>query len=513
MNHGVLMNDYQAEGVKSVVNQTRRHFFAEAGVSLGSIALAEMLAGKSAQAQALSQGNAMSPRPPMIPARAKHVIYLHMAGSPSQLDLFDDKPELRKYTGKPCPDELLKGKRFAFIKGVPNMLGSPYQFKKAGQSGVELSELWQHLPTVIDKIAVLKTVKTDQFNHAPAQLFLHTGTNQFGGASMGAWATYGLGTENADLPGFVVLTSGGKTPDAGKSVWGSGFLPSVYQGVQCRSEGEPVLFLKNPEGLDQQGRRRTLDTLRQLNEIQARVIGDPETVTRIAQFELAYRMQITAPEVMDISREPKHILEMYGAVPGFVPESDSAADPRVAYKGTDAQFANNCLLARRLVESGVRYVQLFDWGWDHHGVSPGEDIVNTLPIKVRQIDRAMTALIKDLDQRGLLNETLIVWGGEFGRTPMAQNSPNQKFPGRDHHPYAFTMMMAGGGVKGGQTIGKTDEIGYYAVENPLDVRDIQATVLNQLGLDPWKHNFSYQGLEQRLIGVEGKAKIPPGLLA
>jgi hypothetical protein len=512
------MNDFQKLNMDSVLHQTRRHFFAEAGLSLGSIALANMLSADSAHAFTTNTltntvNNPMAPRPAMIPARAKHVIYLHMAGSPSQLDLFDDKPELRKYNGKPCPEELLKGKRFAFIRGVPNMLGSPYKFYKTGDSGVELSELWKYLPSVIDRFAVLKTVKTDQFNHAPAQLFLHTGTNQFGGASMGAWATYGLGSENADLPGFVVLTSGGKTPDAGKSVWGSGFLPSVFQGVQCRSEGEPVLFLKNPEGMDQQGRRRTLDTLRQLNEIQAREIGDPETVTRIAQFELAYRMQIKAPEVMDISREPKHILEMYGAIPGFVPESDSAADPRVAYKPTDAQFANNCLLARRLVESGVRFVQLFDWGWDHHGISPGEDIVNTLPIKVGQIDKAITALVKDLDQRGLLNETLIVWGGEFGRTPMAQNSPNQKFPGRDHHPYAFTMMMAGAGIKGGQTIGKTDEIGYYAVENPIDIRDIQATVLNQLGLDPWNLKFSYQGLEQRLIGVEGKAKIPPGLIS
>jgi len=499
---------------EQILGMTRRHFFGQSGLSLGSIALANMLAGrgKAQSAEALNQ-NPLAPKMPMIPAKAKHVIYLHMAGSPSQLDLFDDKPELRKYNGKPCPDELLKGKRFAFIRGVPNMLGSPFKFQKHGQSGIELSELWQHLPKVIDKVAVLKTVKTDQFNHGPAQLYLHTGSSQFGGASIGAWATYGLGSDNADLPGFVVLTSGGKTPDAGKSVWGSGFLPSVYQGVQCRSEGDPVLFLANPPGMDRAGRRRTLDALKQMNDEQSKAIGDPETITRIAQYELAYRMQMTAPEVMDISREPKNILEMYGAVPGFVPESDSAADPRTAYKATDAQFANNCLLARRLVESGVRFVQLFDWGWDHHGVSPGEDIVNTLPIKVRQIDKAITALIQDLDQRGLLNETLIVWGGEFGRTPMAQNSPNQKFPGRDHHPYAFSMMMAGGGIKGGQTIGKTDDIGYYAAEQPLDVRDVQATIMQLLGLDPWKMHYSYQGLEQRLIGVEGKATIPKGLIA
>jgi len=494
---------------------TRRHFFGRCGVGLGAIALAEMLGRDAARGAGLPRdpNRPLAPRPPMLPAKAKHVIYLHMAGSPSQLDLFDDKPVLRKFDGQPCPKEYLEGKRFAFIKGVPNMLGSPFTYRKHGQGGTELSQLWTHLPRVIDEIAVVKTVHTDQFNHAPAQLFLHTGTPLFGGASMGAWATYGLGSENQDLPGFVVLTSGGKTPDAGKSVWGSGFLPSVYQGVQCRSPGDPVLFLSNPNGLDRAGRRDTLDTLKRLNEWQAEEVGDPETVTRIAQYELAYRMQLSAPEVMDISREPKHILEAYGAVPGFVPESDAAADPRVAYKATDAAFANNCLLARRLVESGVRFVQLFDWGWDHHGVSPGEDITNTLPIKVGQIDRAITALILDLKQRGLLDETLIVWGGEFGRTPMAQNSPNQKFVGRDHHPYAFTMMFAGGGIQGGQTLGATDDIGYYPTEDPVDVRDIQAMVLQLLGLDPWKLTFPMQGLEQRLIGVEGKAKIPRSLLA
>ncbi|MFO0910755.1 MAG: DUF1501 domain-containing protein [Isosphaeraceae bacterium] len=495
---------------------TRRHFFGRCGLSLGAIALAEMAARNVARGGGdtpRDPDRPLAPRPPMLPAKAKHVIYLHMAGSPSQLDLFDDKPVLRKFDGKPCPKEYLEGKRFAFIRGVPNMLGSPFRFHKHGQAGIELSQVWNHLPGVIDEFAVVKSVRTDQFNHAPAQLFLHTGTAQFGGASLGAWATYGLGSESQDLPGFVVLTSGGKTPDAGKSVWGSGFLPSVYQGVQCRSPGDPVLFLSDPRGLDRTGRRDTLDTLKQLNVWQAEAVGDPETVTRIAQYELAYRMQIAAPEVMDISREPRHILEMYGAVPGFVPDSDAAADPRVAYKATDAAFANNCLLARRLVESGVRFVQLFDWGWDHHGVSPGEDIPNTLPIKVGQIDRALSALVRDLKQRGLLDETLILWGGEFGRTPMAQNSPKQPFVGRDHHPYAFTMLLAGGGIKGGRTYGTTDEIGYYVGENPVDVRDIQALILRLLGLDPWKLTYSYSGLEQRLIGVEGKAKIPPELLA
>lgn len=490
---------------------TRRHFFQNCGVGLGAMALGSLLAGER-PAAAADDANPLRPRQPPLPARAKHVIYLHMAGSPSQLDLFDHKPALKKYDGQPCPKEYLEGKRFAFIRGVPNMLASPFSFQKHGQAGIELSELWKHLPEVIDDVAVVKSLNTEQFNHAPAQLLLHTGTSLLGGASMGAWSTYGLGSENENLPGFVVLTSGGKTPDAGKSVWGSGFLPSVYQGVQCRSPGDPVLFLSNPAGLDRAGRRETLDALAQLNQFQAEAFGDAETVTRIAQYELAFRMQMAVPEVMDISREPQHILELYGAVPGFVPESDAAADPRVAYKGGDAAFANNCLLARRLVEAGVRFVQLYDWGWDHHGVSPGEDITNTLPIKIQQIDRALTGLIKDLKQRGLLDETLIVWGGEFGRTPMAQNSPKQPFVGRDHHPYAFTMLMAGGGVRGGQTYGQTDDIGYYITENPMTVRDLQAVILGQLGLDPWKLTYPWQGLDQRLIGVEGIAKAPPELV-
>jgi len=499
------------EILKSV---TRRHFFGSYGVGLGAIALAHLLEKEGrCEAKVEASKNPLAPRVPKLPAKAKSVIYLHMAGSPSQLDLFDEKPALRKFNGKPCPDEYLKGKRFAFIKGVPNMLGTPFSFARHGQSGALLSEVWQHLPRVIDEFAVVKSVHTDQFNHAPAQLYLHTGTSLFGGASLGSWATYGLGSENQDLPGFVVLTSGGKTPDAGKSVWGSGYLPSVYQGVQCRSPGDPVLFLADPKGMDRIGRRETLDTLKMLNAWEAESIGDPETLTRIAQYELAYRMQIAAPEVMDISKEPKHILEMYGAKPGFVPDSESADDPRVAYKGTDASLANNCLLARRLVEAGVRFVQLYDWGWDHHGVSPGEHIPTILPIKVQQIDRALTALVLDLKQRGLLDSTLIVWGGEFGRTPMQQNNhPDQPFIGRDHHPFAFTMLLAGGGIKGGQTYGATDDIGYYITENPVDVRDLQATILHLLGLDPWKLTYSYQGLDQRLIGVEGKAQIHKALL-
>jgi hypothetical protein len=494
---------------------TRRHLLGQGSLGLGGLFLAQASGrwpGGSAVQAAERSSNPLAPRKPPLPAKAKHVIYLHMAGSPSQLDLFDYKPTLQKFNGQPCPAEYLEGKRFAFIRGVPNMLGTPFQFAQHGRGGTWLSELWKHLPGVIDDIAVVKSVHTDQFNHAPAQLYLHTGTSLLGGASMGAWATYGLGSESENLPGFVVLASGGKTPDAGKSVWGSGFLPSVYQGVQCRTSGEPVLYVSDPPGLDRQGRRQTLDALNRLNQLQA-AVGDPETITRIEQYELAFRMQMSVPEVMDLSREPQHILDLYGARPGFRSAAEDAVDPRPGYSGTDASFANNCLLARRLIEQGVRFVQLFDWGWDHHGISPGEDITSTLPIKVQQIDRAISGLITDLKQRGLFEETLIVWGGEFGRTPMAQNSPGQAFVGRDHHPYAYSMMLAGGGIKGGQTYGDTDDIGYYITENDFDIRDLQATILHLLGLDPWKLTYETQGLDQRLIGVEGKARLHPQLLA
>lgn len=493
------------EQAKSI---TRRHFFGRTGMGIGAIALHELLARES-------QGDApLSGRKPHFEPKAKAVIYLHMAGSPSQLDLFDYKPTLVKHTGQPCPKEFYEGKRFAFIRGVPTMLGTPFSFQQHGESGNWLSNLWTHLPKVIDQFTVIKTMTTEQFNHAPAQLFLHTGTMLLGGASMGSWATYGLGTENQDLPGFVVLTSGGKTPDAGTSVWGSGFLPSVYQGVQCRTEGDPVLYLSNPPGMTRERRRQTLDTLKTLNEQQLRDIGDPETLTRIEQYELAYRMQMSVPEAMDISKEPKHILDLYGARPGHTQdELDKASDVRTVYKGDDPTLPNNCLLARRLVERGVRFVQLYDWGWDHHGASPGESIDKTLPIKVQQIDRALSGLITDLKQRGLLDSTLVVWGGEFGRTPMAQKEPKEGFFGRDHHPYAFTMMLAGGGMKPGVVYGETDDLGYYPVGKQVTVRDLQALILRQLGLDPLKLSYPFQGLEQRLIGVEGTGVVPEGLTA
>ena len=494
------MNLYQEQ----LRTQTRRHFFGQCGVGIGAVALGALL-GKEASASPLPAKG--------IAPKAKSVIWLHMAGSPSQLDLFDYKPALKKYDGQPCPQEYLEGKRFAFIQGVPNMLASQFEFEQVGPSGAWVSELMPHFKTVAGEVALMQGVHTDQFNHAPAQLHMLTGSQLLGGANIGAWATYGLGSANENLPGFVVLSSGGKTPSAGKSVWGSGFLPSIYQGVQCRNTGEPVLYLSDPKGMDRKGRRRMLDTLGDLNRLQADELGDPETITRIEQYELAYRMQMEVPEVMDISKEPQALLDMYGAKPGFVSEAESAGDPRRLYKGDDPTFANNCVLARRLVENGVRFVQLFDWGWDHHGSSPGESINKTLPIKCAQTDKPIAALIKDLKQRGLLDETLIVWGGEFGRTPMQQNNvKNGAGIGRDHHPYGFTMWMAGGGIKGGQVYGATDDIGYYPVEKPVDVRDIQAMVLHQLGLDPWRLTYPFQGLQQRLIGVEGHAKIHRELL-
>ncbi len=494
--------------------QTRRHLLQTAGLGIGSMALHALLA-KDAVASGPSDSStspsSTGAKSPMIAPKAKRVIYLHMAGSPSQLELFENKPDLQKLHMQDCPASFLEGKRFAFIKGVPKILAGQFAFKQYGESGQWISELLPHFASIVDKACVIRTVQTDQFNHAPSQLFIHTGTPRLGSPSLGSWVNYGLGSVNENLPGFVVLLSGGKTPDAGKSLWGSGFLPSVYQGVQCRTTGDPVLYLSDPNGMDRSLRRRMLDTLAEMNEAELRRSGDAETQTRISQYELAYRMQMSVPEVMDISKEPQAILDLYGAKPGYVSPAESADDPRVLYKGDDPTFANNCLLARRLIESGVRFVQLYDWGWDHHGSSLGESIDETLPIKCQQSDRAIAALIKDLDQRGLLEETLIVWGGEFGRTPMMQNNVRSElkkgYIGRDHHPFAFTMWMAGGGVRGGLAYGKTDEFGYYPVEKGVTIRDIQATILSIMGLDPFRFSYLYQGLNNRLIGPTDEGRV------
>ena len=495
---------------------TRRHLLSTAGVGLGAMALQSLNSPTTAAAGVRTVENPMATETPMQSAKAKAVIYLHMAGSPSQLELFEHKPELKKFHDKECPQEYLEGKRFAFIRGVPKMLAGQFRFRQQGDAGQWISELLPEFSSIADEATIIRTVNTDQFNHSPAQLLLHTGQPRLGNPSMGSWVTWGLGSENKDLPGFVVLASGGKTPSAGKSLWGSGFLPTIYQGVQCRTSGDPVLYLSDPKGISRGLRRKTLNAMRELNEIQYERIRDDETQTRIAQYELAYRMQVAVPEVMNIGNEPKHILDLYGAVPGFVSDAESADDPRALYKGDDPTFANNCLLARRLVEKGVRFVQLYDWGWDHHGSSPGESIDETLPIKAGQIDRAVAGLLKDLKQRGLLESTLVVWGCEFGRTPMMQNNVNKElkkgFIGRDHHPYAYTMWMAGGGVRKGLAYGQTDDIGYYIAENPVGIRDLQATILHLLGLDPHRFSYSYQGLDNRLIGPTSDGQIVGGIV-
>ena len=464
-------------------HQTRRHFLQGCQLGLASMYLGSL--------RAASSDHSLARKQPHYPSKAKSVIYLHMAGGPSQLELFDPKPELQKHNGADCPQHLLEGKRFAFIKGIPQMLGTPYEFQRVGQSGTWVSELLPHFTKVADDTAIIRSMTTEEFNHAPAQLLLQTGSARLGGASMGAWATYGLGTENQDLPGFVVLVSGNKTPSAGKSLWGSGFLPSVYQGVQCRTQGDPVLFLSNPEGMSRSLRRSTLDALGDLNRMQQERSGDPDTLSRIEQYELAYRMQTSVPEVMDISKEPDSIHTLYGTEPGKL------------------SFANNCLLARRLVESGVRFVQLYDWGWDHHGNARRTDIRYDLPDRARDIDRPTAALIADLKQRGLLDQTLIIWGGEFGRTPMRENRQGDKteYYGRDHHPFAFTMWLAGGGTKGGVNLGSTDDIGYYVDKDPVTPRDLQATILHLLGLDPFEFHYPHQGLKERLIGPTNEGRI------
>lgn len=471
---------------------TRRHFLRESAMGFGALAFGSLLGCNSGSStnsvNVFDPANPLAPRMPMFPGKAKSVIYLHMAGAPSQLELFDYKPELIKLNGQDCPGSLLEGKRFAFIRGVPKMLGPQGQFKQFGQSGAWVSEHLPHFSTIVDEVSFLKAMTTDQFNHAPAQLMMHSGSARLGRPSMGSWVTYGLGTENQNLPGFVVLTSGGNFPDAGKSVWGSGFLPSVYQGVQCRSEGDPVLFIKDPEGMDRDLRKASIDAINEVNKQEYEEFKDPEILSRISQYEMAYKMQISVPEVMNINTEPEYIHSMYGTRPG------------------KACFANNVLLARKLVEKGVRFVQLFDWGWDSHGTAADTAIDIGFINKCREIDKAMTALILDLKQSGLLEETLVVWGGEFGRTPMQENREGKQniFKGRDHHTEAFTIWMAGGGIKKGYSYGETDEIGYSAISGKTEPFDIQATILNQLGFDHEKFVYHFQGRPFRLTDVSGR---------
>ncbi len=420
---------------------------------------------------------------PHFPARAKRIIYLHMVGGTSHVDLFDPKPELAKRDGELCPDEMFVGKQLAFIRDRPKLLGSPYEFSHAGQSGLEVSELLPHTKTIADQITVVRSMQTDQFNHGPAQLMCLTGFGRFGRPSIGSWISYGLGTENENLPGFVVLVTG-NTPGAGTASWGSGFLPSVHQGVELRSDGTPVLFLDDPAGVSRESRRRMLDAVNELNGIRLEAVRDPEIETRIQQYEMAYRMQTSVPEVMDISREPEAMHTLYGTTPGT------------------ASFANNCLMARRLVESGVRFVQLFDADWDHHG-----SVFRKLPEKCKDIDQAVAALVTDLDQRGLLDDTLVVWSTEFGRTPMAQvddGAGRATAVGRDHHREAYTIWMAGGGTRRGLVYGQTDDFGYEVVEKPVHIHDLNATILHLLGIDHERLTYRHQGRDFRLTDVAGE---------
>ncbi len=476
-------NEAQIQTVKEVEATTRRYFLRESGLGLGAIALTSLLQ-QSGYSALKAPANPLAVRPPHFAAKAKRVIFLHMAGAPSQLDLFDPKPTLNQYNGEPCPDEFLEGDQFAFIRGTPKLLGSPYEFKQHGQSGVVISELMPHLAEIADDIAVIKSMHTDQFNHAPAQLFMLNGWFQPGRPSMGSWLTYGLGTENSDLPGYVVLTSV-KQPDGGKSCWSSGFLPTIYQGVEFRSKGDPVLFVSNPDGVPHNIREESIDAINDINQMSFEKVGDPEILTRMGQYELAFRMQSSVPELMDVSKEPESVHEAYGTQPG------------------KASFANNCLLARRLVERGVRMVQLHHWGWDSHGTGTGDDIMHSLPQRCRETDKPIAALIKDLKQRGLLDETLVVWGGEFGRTPMNEARNGSTFLGRDHHPHAFTMWMAGGGVNAGTTIGKTDDLGYHVVEDKVHVHDLHATILHLMGINHTQLTYRFQGRDFRLTDVFG----------
>ncbi|MCC6231189.1 MAG: DUF1501 domain-containing protein [Verrucomicrobiales bacterium] len=460
---------------------TRRWFFHQCGVGLGSMALSQLL---QQSGFAASAANPLAPKRAPLGGKAKRVIYLFMAGAPSHLEMFDYKPQLAKFDGTLPPAELLKGYRAAFINPQSKLLGPKFKFARHGRCGAEISELLPHMAEVVDDIAIVRGMATDAFNHAPGQIQMSTGSQIFGRPSFGAWTLYGLGAESQELPGFVVFSTGSKGPSGGASNWGSGFLPTVYSGVQFRSSGDPVLYLSNPAGVDPELQRDTIDTVNALNRMRLDTVGDPEIATRVSSFEMAYRMQTSAPEAMDLGRESKATLEMYGAEPG------------------KSSFANCCLLARRLVERGVRFVEIFHEAWDQHG-----NLVNDLKKNCRDTDRACAALIKDLKQRGLLEDTLVVWGGEFGRTPMVQGGND----GRDHHPNAFTMWLAGGGVKPGITYGESDDLGFNVAKDRVHVHDLHATLLHLLGFDHEKLTFRFQGRDFRLTDVHGE--VVRGLLA
>lgn len=483
------MNIVEEALYRRAAYNSRRHFLKKCTSGLGALALGTLMGCDKGLFSGQEAGKSMKGFVRGIPhfaPKAKNVIFLHMAGGPSHLELFDYKPELQKLDGKDTPKSLMEGKNFAFLKGTPKLLGPRSTFRQVGGSGTRVSDYLPHFSKIIDEVTLLKAMHTDEFNHAPAQLLMQTGSARLGKPSLGSWTVYGLGSENDNLPGFVVLTSGGGAISAGKSAWGSGFLPTIHQGVQCRSKGEPVLFLSNPDRIDTHLRKRSIDIINEINQKEYENIGDPEILSRISQYELAFKMQATVPEVMDIQDEPDYIHEMYGTEPG------------------ESSFANNCLLARRLVEKGVRFVQLYDNRWDTHGVGEGNGVGEGMRKSCQAIDQSMTALIQDLKQRGLLDETLVIWGGEFGRTPMMEARTGVGYDGRDHHLEAFTMWMAGAGVKKGFSYGETDEIGYYGIKDRVHVHDLHATILHQLGFDHEKLTYEFQGRDFRLTDVHGK---------
>ena len=465
-----------------LLDRTRRHFFRDCGVGVGKIALASLLAGngfKSSQATAGPLISPFAPKQPHFAAKAKRVIYLFMAGAPSQLETFDYKPKLVELEGKPIPPSVIKGQRYAFIQPDAAVLGPRFKFAKHGQCGAEISEVMPHLAKVVDDIAIVRSMHTDLFNHSPAQLFVNTGSGVPGRPSMGSWLSYGLGSEANDLPSFVVLKSGGNL-SGGAAMWSSGFLPSVHQGVGFRSQGDPILHVSNPAGFDDQSQRESLDLIGKLNRQQLERVGDPEIETRINAYEMAFRMQSRAPELMDFSQEDQATLDLYGA------------------GKKNASFADSCLLARRLAERGVRFIQLYHAGWDHHS-----NVEGGVRNQCRATDQACAGLIQDLKRRGMLDDTLVVWGGEFGRTPMVESSAALgRSMGRDHHPQAYTMWLAGGGIQPGVSIGATDELGFHVIEDPVHVHDLQATILHCLGLNHEQLSFRHRGLNFRLTGVE-----------
>jgi uncharacterized protein (DUF1501 family) len=484
----VVMNHEQ------LIRSTRRHFFRDCGLGIGKIACASLLASDLAGSRQLAADettNPTAPKKPHFEPRAKRVIYLFMAGAPSQLELFDNKPKLAELEGKPIPPAVIKGQRYAFIQPNAAVLGPRFGFARHGQSGAEISEMLPHLSKVVDELAIVRSVHTDLFNHSPAQLFVNTGSGIPGRPSMGSWLSYGIGSEANDLPSFVVLKSGGSL-SGGASMWSNGFLPSVHQGVPFRSQGDPILHVANPAGYDMQSQRDSLDLIQQLNQQQLASVGDPEIATRINAYEMAYRMQSRAPELMDLSQEDQATLDRYGV------NRDKPA----------ASFANNCLLARRLAERGVRFIQVYHSGWDHHS-----NVEGGVRGQCQQTDQASAALISDLKDRGMLEDTLVVWGGEFGRTPMVEASAALgRSKGRDHHPQAFSVWLAGGGIRPGVSLGATDELGFHVTERPVHVHELQATVLHCLGIDHRRLSFKYRGLDFRLTGVEEQQPVKEILL-